>query len=95
MKASYGYEDGSGEFFVTIDTDRCDGCGACVRDCPAGIFMVGRDEADPFAENFVATVREERRKKLEHECGPCKSMKDGHLLPCLVACRAGAIRHTW
>ena len=27
MKANYGYKDGSGEFFITLDTDRCTACG--------------------------------------------------------------------
>jgi hypothetical protein len=27
MIANYGYKDGSGEFFISIDTDCCDGCG--------------------------------------------------------------------
>ena len=28
MLANYGYKDASGDFFITIDTDKCDGCGA-------------------------------------------------------------------
>jgi hypothetical protein len=27
MLPNYGYKDASGDFFVTIDTDKCDGCG--------------------------------------------------------------------
>ena len=31
MIANYGYKDGSGDWFISIDTDRCNGCGKC---CP-------------------------------------------------------------
>jgi adenylylsulfate reductase subunit B len=34
MRANYGYADGSGEWYLTIDTDVCDACGACVKACP-------------------------------------------------------------
>ena len=36
MKANYGYKDGSGDFFITIDTDLCNTCGPCkpVRNGP-------------------------------------------------------------
>ncbi len=29
MLANYGYKDGSGDRFITIDTGKCDGCGPC------------------------------------------------------------------
>jgi NAD-dependent dihydropyrimidine dehydrogenase PreA subunit len=71
MKASYGYTDGSGDFFITIDTDLCDGCGACVKACPTGVFTVGEDECDPLNENPVGAVAKEQRNKIQHACGPC------------------------
>ncbi len=32
-KANYGYKDGSGEYFITIDTDLCNSCGKCAEAC--------------------------------------------------------------
>ena len=43
MLANYGYKDGSGEYFITIDTDRCTGCGDCVPVCPAGVLELVED----------------------------------------------------
>ena len=30
MKVNYGYNDGTGDYFITIDSGRCDGCEECV-----------------------------------------------------------------
>lgn len=95
MIANYGYKDGSGEFFIAIDTDKCDGCGECVPACPGSVFEVGEDENDPFAEEEVASVTSEQRKKLKYTCGPCKPPHDRPELPCVAACGPGAISHSW
>ena len=36
MLANYGYSDGSGNYFITIDTEKCNRCGDCVAACPSG-----------------------------------------------------------
>ncbi len=95
MKANYGYKDGSGEFFITIDTEKCTGCGDCVSACPAGVFEVVADPFDPLAENDVAVVREEHRNKLKYSCAPCKPLGSRPPLPCVAACKPGAIEHSW
>jgi ferredoxin len=46
MRAHYGYADGSGEYYIIIDTDRCDGCGACASACPKDIFEIITDDYD-------------------------------------------------
>lgn len=95
MIANYGYKDGSGDFFITIDTDKCDGCGDCVAACPAGCFEVGEDPNDPLRDEPTAIVTDEVRKKIKYVCGPCKPVKDRPVLPCIAACSPGAISHSW
>lgn len=96
MKANYGYSDGSGSFFITIDTDRCNGCGDCVRACKAGLFEVlEEDPHDPMREEPVAVVVDAKKKKIKYECNPCKPQRDRPPLPCVEACKTGAISHSW
>jgi ferredoxin len=96
MLANYGYSDGSGNYFITIDTEKCNGCGDCVTTCPARIFaVVDEDPNDPMNEQPVATVIAEKKNKVKYECGPCKPPSDRLPLPCMQACKPGAISHSW
>lgn len=95
MLAHYGYKDGSGEYFIVIDTDKCSGCEDCVRACPYGVLEVGEDENDPFREEPVARVAEEHRKKIKYTCAPCKPESGRKPLPCMEACEPDAISHSW
>jgi ferredoxin len=96
MLANYGYKDASGDFFITIDTDKCDGCGDCVTACPAEIFLVvDEDPNDPLRDGPVAMVADEKKKKLKYECGPCKPVSIRPSLPCVESCKAEAIFHSW
>ncbi len=72
MLANWGYQDGSGVYFITIDTDKCNGCEKCVEACPQDALEVGEDPTDPMGENPVAFVSEDQRKKLRFTCSPCK-----------------------
>ena len=93
MKANYGYADGSGEFFITIDTDLCIECTdrSCVDACPAGLFEIIIDDYD----DEVAAIKEEHRKKIKYDCSPCKPVSDQPPLPCVDACKSSAIAHSW
>jgi Fe-S-cluster-containing hydrogenase component 2 len=93
MKANYGYLDGSGEYYITIETDKCIECGhhACTTACPKGLFEIIVDDYD----DEVAAVKEDLRKKIKYECGPCKPVSDRPPLPCVEACTPGAITHSW
>ena len=94
MKANYGYKDGSGDYFITIDTDKCTGCGTCVDICPAGVLAVGENENDPLSDQEVAYVTETERKKIKYTCAPCKPNKQT-TPPCITACKPQAITHSW
>ncbi len=90
MKTQYGYSDGTGDYFITIDTARCDGCGKCVTACPENILAV-------FKENGVrprAGVREEVRKKLAYLC-PGITACSRNETDCHRACPHDAISHSW
>jgi len=93
MLANYGYKDGSGDYFITIDTDKCNGCRKCVEACPYGVMAVGEDENDPFSDQEVAFVTEAERKKIKYTCAPCKP--GDTIPPCINACEPDAITHSW
>lgn len=97
MLANYGYKDGSGEFFIVVDTDKCDGCGACVPACPAGVFELVENQYDIDAETPIAAVTKEHSKKLKYSCGPCKpaSGYDKAGVACVTSCATRAIEHSW
>ena len=96
MLANYGYQDGSGEYFITIDTEKCNGCGDCEGTCPAKVFeVVEEDPNDPMREEPVVVVAPDKRRKLKYECNPCKPSINRSPLPCVQACKAGAISHSW
>lgn len=94
MIANYGYKDGSGEYFITIDTDKCNGCGKCVGACPYNVMAVGEDQNDPLSDQEVAFVNENERKKIKYTCAPCKPSKE-LAPPCISACDMDAITHSW
>lgn len=97
MLVNYGYSDGSGDYFITIDTDKCNACGACVGVCPAQIFeVVDEDPYDPMNEQPQTTVIPEKKNKLKYECERCKpSGNDRPALPCVSVCVSEAISHSW
>ncbi|MFX0031443.1 MAG: 4Fe-4S binding protein [Candidatus Hodarchaeota archaeon] len=94
-KANYGYKDGSGEYFITIDTDLCNSCGKCVDACPENVLEMGENELDPLGDEVIAIVSEEHRKKIKYSCAPCKPVGKTKELPCVKSCEPGAITHSW
>lgn len=94
MIAHYGFKDGSGDWYLVLDTDRCNGCGQCVEVCPVNILEVGVDRMDIFREEPVASVKEEERKKIRYHCAPCKPGYGSDLPPCIKTCKTRAISHS-
>jgi Fe-S-cluster-containing hydrogenase component 2 len=94
MKAHYGYKDGSGEYYITIDTDCCVECTehACAIACPEGVLEIIEDDYD----DTVASVAMDHRKKIKYSCAPCKPDRNRPPLPCIAACPYDdAIEHSW
>jgi predicted CoA-substrate-specific enzyme activase len=84
MKMHYGYSDGSGDYFITIDTGRCDGCGRCLPVCPSPVFEIGDGKAK---------VAEAARNRLSILCPgfqACNCEENCHTI-----CPKDAIEHTW
>ena len=97
MRANYGYHDGSGDFFITIETDLCDGCGECVTVCPAGVLELVEDEFTIEDDSKTIAVADEHVKKIKYSCAPCKPSSGYAMaeLPCMRACAPNAIQHSW
>ncbi|MEW6742202.1 MAG: 4Fe-4S dicluster domain-containing protein [Planctomycetota bacterium] len=97
MLANYGYKDGSGDFFIVIDTERCTACGDCIPACPAGVLELIDDEFEVSSDKQVAAVVEAHRKKIKYSCAPCKPAAgyEKGTLPCVRACEPDAIDHSW
>jgi len=91
IKVHYGYTDGTGNYFITIDAGRCDGCGECVKACPSGIFVVAEDDNG----RLKAKVREEARKKLAFLCPGFQACSSEHEVNCHSVCLKEAISHSW
>jgi ferredoxin len=91
VKANYGYADGSGEYYLTVDTDLCNGCGDCVPVCPKGILEVIVDDYDePKAAMKAAFAR-----SLADACPGYQICAARQTLNCHGACPKDAIRHSW
>jgi len=91
LLANYGYRDGSGNYYITIDTDLCNGCGDCTDACPKKILEVMPDDYD----ETNAQVRDSSRKLIKDLCAGCKPVTNRPELPCTKACAPGAIIHSW
>jgi len=89
---NYGYADGSGEYFVAIDTDKCTGCGKCVKACPESALQLETMFID-LEDKTVAALSEEHRKKVKYTCSACKP--ETNMAPCVLACESKAIRCVW
>ena len=87
MIANYGFKDGSGDWYVTIDTDKCNGCGKCPEVSAVKILEVGPDEIDIFREEPVTLVKHEERGGSGLACAPCKPGYGEEPTPCAKVCQ--------
>jgi ferredoxin len=100
----YGYKDGAGTWYITVDTDACDACESidkparCVDVCPSDMWELKEDEFAIMEEGSqVAGIKEEHQKSVRYDCSPCKSPSgDGDgVAECAVACPVDAIELSW
>lgn len=92
MITHYGYSNGSGEYYISIDNEKCTGCGQCINECPQKALQLDLIMVD-LEEKMVATVAEEHRRKIKYTCSPCKpELKKP---PCVCACDQEAIVLSW
>ena len=94
MIANYGYKDGSGEYYIILDTDKCNGCGDCVTACPYGVLVMVANDYD-IEGGDIPAVTDEHRKKIKYSCSPCKPTSGERKLPCVLACKSKALSHSW
>jgi Fe-S-cluster-containing hydrogenase component 2 len=88
----YGYIDGSGEYYVIIDSDKCNGCCKCVSQCPQKALEMITEFID-FEDKTIAAVTEHHRKKIRYTCAGCKPAENK--TPCILACSQKAISCVW
>jgi Fe-S-cluster-containing hydrogenase component 2 len=92
MITHYGYIDGSGEYFIVIDSDKCSGCGKCIETCPQKALLLQTEFID-LEDKTVATISEDQRKKIKYTCSICKPETNN--TPCVSSCKTKAIKCIW
>jgi len=89
--ANYGYADALGDFFITVDVDKCDGCGECVEACPEDILVV---EEDDYGELKVR-VKDKPSRQIGYICPACASSTETIRYPCERICEQKSIWHSF
>jgi len=90
MITYYGYKDGSGEYFISIDSDKCNGCGECIEKCPKKILKLETVMIN-LEDKLVSSVKEEFRRQIKYVCNNCHP--DNIL--CVLSCKEKAITTIW
>ncbi|NLV87375.1 MAG: ferredoxin [Clostridiales bacterium] len=91
MIANYGYEDGSGHYYIKIDTAKCAECSdkPCIKACPEQLYVTELDDFD----DEVIIIREDARNTLQTNCANCKA--DQKMELCRQVCPSDAIGFSW
>ena len=92
MIINYGYIDGSGEYFIVVDSDKCNGCRKCVEQCPQSALQMETEFID-LEDKPVVAVTDEQRKNIRYTCAACNPKENR--TPCVLACKQGAITCIW
>ncbi|MCL1965987.1 MAG: 4Fe-4S binding protein [Candidatus Bathyarchaeota archaeon] len=89
MITYYGYTDGSGEYYVIIDSDKCTSCEKCVKQCPKNALQLTLEFID-LEDKPVASIKKEYCNKIKYICTECKPEKNN--TPCVLSCPSKAIK---
>jgi ferredoxin len=92
MITHYGYSDGSGEYYIVVDAEKCIGCAKCAVECPQSALELVTVLID-LEDKTVAAVTEQHRREIKYTCSPCKP--EGGKAPCVLACAEKAIWCVW
>ncbi len=92
MITHYGYSDGSGEYYITLDTIKCNGCGKCIQKCPQKALKF-ETAFENLEDKTVVGVNEEFRQKIKYTCAACKP--ETGTTPCILSCQFKALKFTW
>lgn len=90
-KIQYGYNDGTGDYYITVDMAQCNGCRECVSVCPAGIFEVIQEDG----QKPKARIVESKRKKLAILCPGIQACSKSNNKTCQQICTKRAISLSW
>jgi len=90
--AYYGYSDGSGEYYIVVDDEKCNGCGECVKVCPQAVLCLENLLID-LEDKCVMIVKESQRKNLKYTCAACKP--ELNQAPCVLSCSRKAVKCIW
>ena len=94
MTAYYGFEDGSGNYYIKINTNLCQKCKdkPCINSCPNTLFSKINDDYGTETIEIEAG----RQHSIQAACDNCKLVcHSNDTLPCHKACPYHAIEHTW
>jgi ferredoxin len=93
MIIQYGYTDATGEYYISINTDNCNGCEDCVNACPGNLLEMTIDDYD----NTVVKIRDEVVKTIGFLCpgNQTGQREDSCHVACKAACPFDVFQHSW
>ncbi len=91
MIINYGYRDAQGEYRITVDTDKCNGCGACAEICPENIFELEEDDYD----EIKVVVITDKINKIGYLCPGAAICASRQGKNCHDVCPNEAMSHSW